>query len=112
MHVLSKYQAELMFRETDRLLLDYSFDPIENTSMDGDAMQILRFFHANEVYQLNLDDDYFKGIRANTFCIEVGWSELYSVYRNGAETYPALYLVTANHKGTRMITMWAVEEGG
>jgi hypothetical protein len=68
--------------------------------------EILEYFHCNEVYQLLLDDDYFKGIRANTFCIEVGWSECYTVVTE----CPTLYIVTANHKGIRRMVMCAADE--
>ena len=42
------------------------------------------------------DDDYFCGIRADHFVIEVGFSE----HRQGL-----IYLITANHKGNRCVTM-------
>lgn len=44
------------------------------------------------------DDDYYCGIRANHFVVEVGYSET----RTGL-----VYLATANHKGIRCVTMIA-----
>ena len=43
-----------------------------------------------------LNDDYFCGIRANHFVIEFGQSEYYE---------GDLVLITANHKGTRALTL-------
>ena len=110
MNTLTKLQAEMMFRSTDKQLFHMSFSPYE-PRLSGDMAWLLESFHCDEVYQLNLDDDFFKGIRANTFCIEVGWSEQHFEEKDEQERHPTLYLVTANHKGTRMSAMYAMEEG-
>ena len=109
MSILSKQQAEMMFRSTDKLLYSASFSPYDNNS-DKDMEAVLEYFHCREVYQLDLNDDYFKGIRANTFCIEVGWSETYLTEKHGRDCSPVIYIVTANHKGTRMFTMYAIDD--
>ncbi|MCD5088300.1 hypothetical protein E3O52_05275 [Enterococcus faecium] len=44
------------------------------------------------------DDDYYCGIRANHFVVEVDYSEIRA---------ELIYLVTANHKGNRCVTMIA-----
>lgn len=49
-------------------------------------------YHANKVYSLKLDDDYFCGVRANTFVVEYGYSE---------RVRGEYYVITANHKGLR-----------
>lgn len=58
----------------------------------------LMLFHAKKVFMVEKDDEYYCGIRANHFVIEVGYSEM----RAGL-----IYLVTANHKGNRCVTMIA-----
>ena len=58
----------------------------------------LTVFHAKEVFMIEKDDDYFCGIRADHFVVEVGFSE----QRPGK-----IYLITANHKGNRCVTMIA-----
>ena len=110
MSVLTKTQANMMFRLTDKCLFETSLSPYEH-KLDDKMAEVLEYFHCNEVYQLNLDDDYFRGIRANTFCIEVGWSEYHFEEKSGVSHHPMLYLITANHKGTRMLTMYATEVG-
>lgn len=52
----------------------------------------MKRFHTKKVYSIVLEDDYFCGIRANTFVIEYGNSE----YAIGN-----YYVITANHKGLR-----------
>lgn len=60
-------------------------------------------FHATEIYEHTEDDDYFAGIRANHFVIEIGYVEYAP---KGTTSYsveePNFILVTANHKGTRI----------
>lgn len=49
-----------------------------------------------KMFLLERDDDYFAGIRASHFCIEVGINEF------GPGIF---YLITANHKGCRAMTL-------
>lgn len=56
----------------------------------------LNGFHMRKMFLLERDDDYFAGIRANHFCIEVGINEF------GPGIF---YLITANHKGCRAMTL-------
>lgn len=58
----------------------------------------LTVFHAKEVFMIEKDDEYFCGIRADHFVVEIGFSER----RPGK-----IYLITANHKGHRCVTMIA-----
>lgn len=57
---------------------------------------LLDRFHAKNVYCVKKDDELFCGIRANTFCIEVGYSEVGN---------DKIYLITGNHKGIRTQVM-------
>ena len=66
------------------------------TELTKDDMHILSGFHTSDVDMIVLNDDYFCGIRANHFVIEIGQSEYYE---------GDLVLITANHKGTRALTL-------
>lgn len=66
------------------------------TELTKDDMHILSGFHTSDVDMIVLNDDYFCGIRANHFVIEFGQSEYYE---------GDLVLITANHKGTRALTL-------
>jgi len=70
-------------------------------------IEILEGFHMNELYLLELDDEYFCGIRANHFAIEFGWNEYFSVPTNETNTddFGKNILITANHKGNRCLTL-------
>ncbi len=57
----------------------------------------LNNFHMQEIYLICKNDEYFCGIRANHFCIEIGTSENYNDR--------VIILVSANHKAFRMMTM-------
>lgn len=58
------------------------------------VLQVLQKFHANDVYCLKEDDELLCGIRANTFCVEVGYTEEISKRHK-------IYLISGNHKGIR-----------
>lgn len=53
-------------------------------------------FHPSKVTTVKKADDYFCGIRANHFVVEEGFSE---------NVDGIVYLITANHKGNRVMTM-------
>lgn len=53
-------------------------------------------FHSEKVYMIEKPDDYFCGMRANHFVVEEGVSEFNESVN---------YLVSANHKGIRMLTL-------
>lgn len=72
--------------------------PATEVSSLGNYQDILNAFHMTELYLVERNDDYFCGIRANHFCVEVGFSEL----NNDNEQQ---ILISANHKGIRMVTM-------
>ena len=57
-------------------------------------------FHSELVFCVEKNDDYFCGIRANHFSVEIGWTE----------TTPGTFvIVTGNHKGLRLSTMYKLE---
>lgn len=56
----------------------------------------LNEFHMSSLYLVTRDDDYFCNIRANHFCVEVGYNEISNEKQ---------ILITANHKGMRYLTM-------
>lgn len=60
-------------------------------------------FHAVQVLEHTEDDDYFVGIRANHFSIEIGYVE-YAPKNSVSWSVdkPNFVLITANHKGTRI----------
>ena len=58
----------------------------------------LNCFHATDVDMVELDDQYFCGIRANHFCIEFGWNE-------EDDDHMTHILISANHKGIRVVTL-------
>ena len=66
------------------------------TDLTKDEMDILSSFHAVDVDMIVLKDDSFCGIRADHFVIEFGWSECHE---------GDLILITANHKGSRALTL-------
>ena len=60
-------------------------------------------FHATKIYEHTENDDYFAGIRANHFMIEIGYAEYAPEnVTSWSVDEPNLILVTANHKGTRI----------
>ncbi len=60
------------------------------TELNDDELSELDAFHMQEVYLLQKDDDYIGRVRANSFVLEIGYSEI----REGS-----FALLTANHKG-------------
>ncbi len=60
-------------------------------------IELLNKFHAKNIRQINMNDSYFCGIKANTFCIEAGESE--------EDSENEYFLISANHKGMRKITL-------
>lgn len=53
-------------------------------------------FHMINSYVIEKEDDYFCGLRADHFIVEEGFSE---------DVENVVYLITANHKGNRVMTM-------
>lgn len=79
------------FRVEDNIII-----PPTDVGALGEHEEYLNAFHMNELYLVERDDEYFCGIRANHFCVEVGYSE------NDNEKQ---ILISANHKGVRRVTM-------
>lgn len=64
-------------------------------------IEVLNGFHMSDVLSFYLDDEYFLGMRANHFAVEFGWNEY-------NEDGPNQVLVSANHKGTRLISLFNI----
>lgn len=64
------------------------------------ARDILNSFHLQDLQMVIRDDDYFCGMRANHFCLECGQSE-----ELPDDNARYVFIVSANHKGTRMYTI-------
>ena len=56
-------------------------------------------FHCEEVWMIEETDEYFCGIRANHFVVEIGWSE----FHDGI-----FLLMSANHKGIRVTQLFGM----
>jgi hypothetical protein len=70
---------------------------------DNETYLAYSSFHATKIYEHTEDDNYFAGIRANHFAIEVGYVEYAPKDTiSWSVEEPNFILVTANHKGTRI----------
>lgn len=77
------------------------FDRSKSQSINETAIKFLSGFHTEDSAMIERQDDYFVGLRANHFVIEIGKSE-YPYENDRLDQKYAL--VTANHKGKRVIT--------
>ena len=75
-------------------------EPSVIEDLSSNEISELDAFHATNVYMVERNDDYYCGIRADHFVVEEGWSE----FNEGLN-----YLVTANHKGIRRMTLVSME---
>lgn len=75
------------------------FSCFDLNDLTEDEIDELNVFHAENIYTVEKNDEYFCGIRANHFVVEEGWSE----YGDGI-----YYLISANHKGARAHTLLKV----
>lgn len=64
-------------------------------------------FHATKVVMVEVDDEYLCGMRANHFVVEIGVSE-HDDYDDNEENVNIYFLVSANHKGMRLATLFRV----
>lgn len=78
-------------------IIDFS-----NKTFPEQAWDYFITFHAQEVGKLELEDEYYFDLRADTFVIEYGYSEV------GTED---VLIVTANHKGLRTSSVYLLEHG-
>lgn len=76
--------------------LEVIIEPKNYEELESKDIAELNVFHAEEVYMLIEDDDYFLDMRANHFAVEEGTSEFHK---------GRLFLVSANHKGIRLQTL-------
>lgn len=96
---LIKQRLSSVYTEEKNVL----FQCVDLRSLDENKIGVLESFHMQELYLLEENDDYFCGIRADHFCIEIGFSEY--AYAEEEEEGNNLALITANHKGTRLMTL-------
>lgn len=80
---------------------------------------VMQSFHTKDVFHVKRNDEYFMGIRANNFVVELGELDfevpiskedhelLASVLGTKLDT-ATFVLVTGNHKGVRYTTIWAI----
>lgn len=71
------------------------------TDLTESDIELLNGFHMNEVSSFYLNDEYFLGMRANHFAVEFGWNE-------HNEDGPEQVLISANHKGIRLVSLFNV----
>lgn len=71
----------------------------------GEECEALDLFHAEDVYLVTREDDYFCGLRADHFVVELGWTE---ADLPDDELYQHYCVVTANHKGNRQSVMFKI----
>lgn len=104
LEVLLSKQFENAVLEKCFLAGDFSTEPdMNHTAVVG----FLDGFHTDDVYVLKQNDDYLFGIRANTFVVEIGWHEYFGKF----DEQTTCFLVSANHKGSRVQKLY-VEKGG
>lgn len=101
-----------------------AFTELPTEFSDNRVRFVVGYFHAKEIYTHELDDDYFMGIRANHFVIEIGVVDYGALGQNVNDVYtflkeqsrsnksslPVVALVTGNHKGARKTTVWLLDE--
>lgn len=95
---LENYIQSIYDNEDFRIIDNHNIDDLHNLNLTN--LEVLNSFHARTVLKVERDDNYFCGIRANHFAIEVGWSE------SLLEDDSTVYVVTANHKGVRVVTVF------
>lgn len=71
----------------------------------GEECEALDLFHAEDVFLVTRDDDYFCELRADHFVVEIGWTEA-DLPINGVEQNYCV--VTANHKGNRQSVIFKI----
>lgn len=76
--------------------------PRSLSELSLDDIELLNGFHMTEILSFELNDEYFLGMRANHFCVEIGYNE----HIEGATQV----LISANHKGVRLISLFNVYE--
>ena len=97
---MNKIKSFDFFPEYSELIGTIVFDEDEIES-DVETLKIFSGFHAEKIVEHKEPDEYFAGIRANHFAIEIGWSEFAEDLDNDL-----IVVVTANHKGTRISKLW------
>lgn len=97
------YQIEthlnnLYNRQYENVKSDIILNALTIEELYEEQIEELNQFHMDEVVLVRKNDEYFCGLRANHFVVEIGWSE-------NKEDHSVVYLITCNHKGLRAMTM-------
>lgn len=71
----------------------------------GEECEALDLFHAEDVFMVERDDNYFCKIRADHFVVEIGWTEADPPGDGPVQYY---CVVTANHKGNRQSVIFKI----
>lgn len=95
--VSASYLEQTYNNKTCKILIDSK--PVED--MSEHDFKLLNAFHAYNVVCVKKNDEYFCGIRANTFCVEFGDLEPGDFEGAGAE----VVLVSGNYEGFRVHTL-------
>lgn len=74
-----------------------------------DPTHAFRYFHLDKVFLVERNDDYFCGIRASHFTVEIGWTEIDPLRKTQEDRAHIYCIVTANHKGTRRSMMFNLD---
>ncbi|MBL1228287.1 hypothetical protein IW492_03445 [Enterococcus sp. BWB1-3] len=80
----------------DHIKSNIIFDSVQLEELTPANIEDLNAFHMEKIELIEKNDDYFCGIRADHFAVEIGMSEHHS---------GVVYLISANHKGIRVMTM-------
>lgn len=95
----SEDYLQKLYDNNDFIIIDnHEIDNLKN--LQGIDLDILNTFHAQDVFMVERNDSRFCGIRANHFVVEIGWSEAL------LEDNSPVYVITANHKGDRVVTVF------
>lgn len=95
---IETYLNNLYNRQYENIKSDIIINSLTIEGLSKEQIQELNQFHMDEVVLVCKNDDYFCGLRANHFVVEIGWSE-------NKEDHSVVYLITCNHKGVRAMTM-------
>lgn len=95
---IESHLNNLYNRQYENIKSDIIINALTIEELSKEQIEELNQFHMDEVVLVRKNDDYFCGLRANHFVVEIGWSE-------NKEDHSVVYLITCNHKGLRAMTM-------
>lgn len=101
---ISDAQAKMLIRflkESNSNLIGEIVFRDNEIETEEKTLTVVSGFHAEKIINHKEPDEYFAGLRANHFSVEIGWSEF-------SDLEDIIIIVTANHKGTRISKVWKV----